>query len=158
MRQIMAEYKYGGCEADAYFFADEMTRFYGEKITNWGIEVIVPVPLHWRKKWFRGYNQAESLALTLGAKLHIPVCADALARTRYTEPQKKLDDKERAANLKGAFSAGKGSISGQIKGFTVLLVDDIYTTGATLEACARVLLDMGAKKVYFICLCIGRDY
>jgi ComF family protein len=158
MRRLMAEFKYGGCESDASFFADELMRIQGEKLYSWKIDGIVPVPLHWRKRWFRGYNQAESLAVEIGKRLHVPVWTDVLKRTRYTEPQKELDDKQRFANLRDAFSAGGCGAEEQVYGTTVLLVDDIYTTGATLEACARVLLETGAKTVYFTCLCIGRDY
>jgi ComF family protein len=153
----MAEFKYGGCEADAVFFADELMRTHGQKLRSWSVDGIVPVPLHWRKRWFRGYNQAESLAVEVGKRLNTPVWTDVIKRTRYTEPQKELDDKERLANLKNAFSACEYG-SERLDGAVVLLVDDIYTTGATLEACARVLLEMGAKNVYFTCLCIGRDY
>lgn len=158
MKRVMADFKYGGCEGRADFFAEELAVNYGGRFKAWGIQAIVPVPLHRRKMWFRGYNQAESLALALGEKLRIPVESGCLKRTRYTKPQKGLDSRQRRNNLRHAFSAGKEADRKMKDCPAVLLVDDIYTTGATLEACARVLRRFGIKKVYFACLCTGRDH
>lgn len=158
MKQVMADFKYGGCEEDAIFFADEILEHYQKKLESWNIDAIIPVPLHWRKRWFRGYNQAESLALALGEQLKLPVWPDILKRRHYTEPQKELDHKQRLANLKNAFCVAGGAAD-KMKGCsTVLLVDDIYTTGATMEACAGECRKMGIKHVYFACLCTGRDF
>lgn len=158
MKRVMAEYKYGGCETDAVFFAEELAGQYGNLIRSWHADAIVPVPLHYRKRWFRGYNQAESLALAIGERLGIPVCTDVLRRNRYTEPQKNLDDRQRFANLREAFTARRGAEDRLAGWSAVLLVDDIYTTGATMEACAGVLQKLGMENIYFACLCAGRDF
>lgn len=158
MKQVMSAFKYGGCEEDASFFAEEMLARYKQKILDWSAEVMIPVPLYRRKLWFRGYNQAESLACAIGERLQIPVRADILKRNRRTEPQKGLDPKSRLANLTGAFSAVKDA-ENTLRGCRrALLVDDIYTTGATLEACAGVLKNIGINEVYFVCLCTGSDF
>lgn len=158
MKKVMAAFKYNGCSEDAKIFAEEFSRFRGGQIHTWGPEVIVPVPLHWRRRWFRGYNQAECLALELGNVMRIPVRTDILMRTRYTKPQKVLDDKERRQNLQEAFCV-PDKIRDVVRSFQrVLLVDDIYTTGATIESCASVLHECGVREIYFACLCIGRDY
>lgn len=158
MKKAMADFKYGGCMSDSAIYAKELLFYRGNKIMSWRPEGIVPVPLHWRKKWFRGYNQAACIAEALGESLHLPVYSELLVRLRYTKPQKGLDDRQRAENLKGAIGLNEraGETISQLR--SVLLVDDIYTTGATLEECAKVLKKQGVQRVYFACLCIGRDY
>lgn len=158
MKTVMSGFKYGGYEEDAVFFAKEMLRLRGDVLMRWAPDVIIPVPLHRKKRWFRGYNQAESLAMELGRCLGIPVCPDALRRIRYTKPQKQLDDKKRFENMKRAFSVAKDIKKRPRLGSRVLLVDDIYTTGATMEACAAALQKCGIEEIFFACLCTGRDF
>lgn len=158
MKKAMADFKYGGCSENAHFFADELYRFRGEQMRKWQAEAIIPVPLHWRKKWFRGYNQAASLASALGARMSIPVYTDILKRKRYTKPQKGLSDRERRCNLQKAFCINQSIQVNERNLRRVLLVDDIYTTGATLESCATVLRTVGVEEIYFACLCIGGGY
>jgi ComF family protein len=111
-------------------------------------DAVVPVPLHPWRQWRRTYNQADLLAATLGR----PVC-HALRRRRATPPQTALDRHARQANVRHAFALGgwtPGAASRarrQVEGRRLVLVDDVLTTGATLEACARVLLDAGADDV-----------
>lgn len=100
---------------------------------------IVPVPLHRRRVRERGYNQAVLLARELGRRLELPVVQDVLVRARYTAPQVGLGARERLENVRDAFRCPVGALSGQ----RVLLVDDVCTTGATLEACAEVLRRQG---------------
>ena len=80
--------------------------------------------------------------------------ADTLLRSRKTKPQKELNDQERRNNLKNAFKIGKNDLEFK----KILLIDDIYTTGSTIDAAASVLLDHGAEKVYFLSISIGRGY
>lgn len=107
-------------------------------------EVIVPVPLHPARLRERGYNQAELLARGLGEGLGLPVSPGALTRRRPTPPQARLTARpQRWQNMEGAFQGGNG-----VAGKEVLLVDDVATTGATLNAAARALKGTGAKRVW----------
>lgn len=157
MKKAMADFKYGGSQMDGVFYARELLRHCRTKWTRWQIDVLIPVPLHWRRKWFRGYNQSELVAKALGQALYLPVDTDSLRRKRYTRPQKGLDDKKRRQNVQGAFAWKETGGKEEIRGRNVLLIDDIYTTGATLEACGEILKKQGAKNIYFTCLCIGQD-
>ena len=158
MKRAMANFKYDGCVEDAAFYAQQLVRFRGREIMSWQVDAIIPVPLHRRKQWFRGYNQATALAEELGRHLHLPVLAETLTRTRYTKPQKGLVPKQRKNNVAGAFALTDQGRKKAASLRRILLIDDIYTTGATLEACGEVLKRTGVQEVYFICLCIGRDY
>lgn len=102
----------------------------------------------------RGFNQAELIARKLGQELGISVSTDLLLRTKRTTAQKELNDQERKANLKNAFQVAKNNIEAK----KILLIDDIYTTGSTIDAASAVLLEHGAEKVYFLSISIGRGY
>jgi ComF family protein len=105
--------------------------------------LVVPVPLHWRRRLHRGYDQAERIARPLAARLGLPLVA-ALRRTRATPPQSLLGKAARVANLRRAFHVPSPA---RIRGLHVILVDDVATTGATLEAAATVLKQAGAAAV-----------
>ncbi len=156
MKRAMADFKYKGCYSDAAFYAEELVRFRGSKIRSWHPDFMIPVPLHRRKRWFRGYNQVSCVAEKLGIQMGIPVLPAILERKRYTRPQAGFDDAGRRNNVKDAFRLSQTGKS--LRGKRILLLDDIYTTGATIESCARTLIEAGVEKVYFACLCIGRDY
>lgn len=106
-------------------------------------EIIVPVPMTEKDLKKRGFNQSELLAREIGARLGIAVLP-ALVKTRDTAPQKELSGRERANNLKGCFTA---AFSEYLAGRKILLVDDVFTTGATADECARTLLKAGAASV-----------
>jgi ComF family protein len=108
-----------------------------------GFDRVVPVPLHWRRRLARGYNQAEQIAKPLATRLGLP-CAPLLTRRRATPPQSLLGKADRLANLRKAFRVPR---PGEVRGLHVLLVDDVATTGATLDAAARVLKNAGAASV-----------
>jgi ComF family protein len=107
------------------------------------IDFLVPVPLHWRRRLRRGFNQSRLLAQKM--KLCGPVIQTDLVRIRYTEQQWNLTAPQRRRNVKGAFAVRHGH---PFEGKTVLLVDDITTSGATLVECSKVLKQAGAKKVF----------
>ena len=111
-------------------------------------EALVPVPLHSRRLAWRGYNQSRELARLLSRRRGLPIRQEALRRVRRTVPQMELDRAERAENIRGAFAASPQLLTG----CTVLLVDDIMTTGSTLEECARMMRSAGAVQVHVLVL------
>ena len=113
-------------------------------------EIFVPVPLHWRRRLSRGYNQAELLAKAVRhpiAKINYD-----FARIRYTKMQPVVTPSQRQANVRDAFAIRRGH---QFAGKTICLVDDVKTTGATLNECAKVLKEAGAKKVYGLVIAVA---
>lgn len=152
MPHSLAKFKYKNCRQYAPFFAEEIIRSKGRQILAVAPDVLVPIPVHKKRKRRRGYNQAELLARELGRRLHLPVDTDILCRNVNTMPQKELGQKLRTINLSRAFQPGKKIV----KYNRVLLVDDIYTTGATIDTCAATLLRCGCKEIYYTSVCIGK--
>lgn len=144
-------FKYGKRREYADFYGEELAKRFGETIRRWGAEALVPVPVHEKRKRERGYNQAELLAVCLGKRLHIPVKQNLLVRSKETVPQKELNAAQRQNNLKRAFKIGKNDV----KLSTIIVVDDIYTTGSTVDEIARTLKQAGVKQVYILTLAIG---
>ena len=107
---------------------------------------IVPVPLHWRRRMWRGFNQSLELAEDLSASVEIPVRADTLVRRRYTKRQVDVPREARAKNVEGAFEVGPAYRNRDLPG--ILLVDDVVTTGETLYECARTLAAAGAPQIW----------
>lgn len=141
LREIIHAFKYSGRHSLARPLAERM-RHRGRDVLD-GVDLIVPVPLHWRREYQRGFNQARELARHLG-----PPVVEALQRRRATRAQVELAADRRRANVAGAFVRGKSWFrSSSISGKRLLLVDDVSTTGATLEACAHVLRECGASDV-----------
>jgi len=118
---------------------------------GWGIDVVVPVPLHPSRARRRGFNQAEVIARAAGEVLVRPVESRMLRRARSTSAQAQLDATRRAVNVEGAFAVLQ---PGAASGRRVLLVDDVTTTGATLESAARALRSDGAGAVYALAVAI----
>ena len=112
-------------------------------------DLIVPVPLHKSRERARGFNQAFELSKPLGRMAHIPVSANLLLRVRPTKVQAGLSRRERRLNLTGAFELSRWK---DVEGKTVLLVDDVFTTGATLNECAKILKSNGARRVNVLTL------
>lgn len=154
MKLSMYRFKYSNKREYADFFAEEAAKQYGAWMAWRGVEVIVPVPMHAAKRRRRGYNQAEVFAKALGRETAIPVGRNLVKRIKNTIPQKALNDKQRKDNLKGAFQVRTNIV----KYSKILLVDDIYTTGATVDAIAEVLKKAGVKEVYFLSICVGEGY
>ena len=143
IREVIHRFKYGG----KTFLVRPLTRMLigpGKELTRLHrIDTIVPVPLHYRRLRQRGFNQASLLARRLGSLLQLPVDYSNLKRTRWTEPQIGLSRKQRADNVKGAFSL-KSPEKVEDKG--VLLVDDVLTTGETVDQCVKVLKKNGGAR------------
>lgn len=116
-------------------------------------DMIIPVPLSKERFIERGFNQAEKIAVHLGHRLHIPVDVRTVARQKETQYQKKLSREERFVNLYDAFS-----LKGDVKGKSIILLDDFYTTGATSYTIARLLKENGAGEVHLITLATRNRY
>jgi ComF family protein len=109
--------------------------------------IIIPVPIHSSRERWRGFNQAKAIAQVIAEKTNLPYYPDNLIKIKKTKTQVGLKRKDRLENLKNCFSILNSS---QIKNKTILLIDDVYTTGATMEECAKILKEAGAKYVYGI--------
>lgn len=157
MKRSVTDFKYAGRREYAGFYVHHMAGRYGERLLRHGVTALVPVPVSEKRKRNRGFNQAELLARGLADKLGIP-SIKLLKRIKNTKPQSGLSKRERKHNLTGAFAwnrreAGKWEVLPK----TVALIDDIYTTGATLTACTEVLKENGIAVVYGLCVCIGNN-
>lgn len=127
-------------------------------VTGWrkwasAVDLVIPVPLHAERFRERGYNQSEELSRWFSAEIKLPHTTDALFRTIYTRPQVGLRQTERAGNVQGAFKAVPSLVRNQ----KLLLIDDVLTTGSTLEAAAEALIGAGATSVSAYCLSRARD-
>ncbi len=104
-------------------------------------DLLIPAPMHPRRRWQRGFNQAQDIAETVGRRLDLPVAATLVRRTRATQAQRELNREARLANLRGVFEV-RGEVPAR-----VALVDDVVTTGATVRALAAVLRDAGTQDI-----------
>ncbi|MFD1034424.1 ComF family protein [Sphingomonas hankookensis] len=142
-RNVALKLKYGGRLALARTMARLMLRHLPAEAT-----CLVPVPLHRRRLWTRGYNQAQLIAAELGRLGGVPVACDVLRRTRSTPPLRGMDGRRRAKAVRGAFAVTDPA---RIKGQSIVLIDDVHTSGATVDACAKVLRAAGADRVSILC-------
>ncbi len=143
LKRCLHEFKYKGKKRLSRPFGQLLTRRI--RTNPWeNIAAVVPVPLHRERLRERGYNQSYLLASEISRQLSLPL-RDIVRRTKNTPPQTKLSRWERLHNLKGAFQLKENS---SLEGETLLLVDDVFTTGATLQEVAQLLLAGGAGEVY----------
>lgn len=134
------------------FWGETLAGFLQEKIIDWGIDFILPIPLHKLKQLERGYNQSYYIAKGLSKKLNLKLNDKILKRIKHTKSQTKLDLLERQENMSGAFFVINKK---QITGKNILLIDDVITTGATVNECGKVLIEGGAAKVYAASIAIA---
>lgn len=146
IRQAIHEFKYQGRTDLAVPLADFMVSSWRDGF--FPVDCMIPVPLHPRRLRERGYNQAALMTERLTEKIGLPVLGGVLIRSRMTASQTRLSASDRRKNVEGAFSA----YSNGVKGRSMLLVDDLCTTGSTLEACADALRAAGAVRVYAMTL------
>ena len=151
IQKSVLDFKYKGMKTYADFYGSEVVRVWGGWIRRKNPDVLIPVPIHARKKRIRGFNQAELLAKVIGKKMDLTVRNDILCRNRWTEPQKSISGQERRHNLTKSIEIRNLPIGIR----RVMLIDDIYTTGSTMEACGRILKENGVEEVDFLTLCIG---
>lgn len=152
VNQAVYAFKYHDRRCYGKIFAAEMVRELNSYLDFVSAEVLIPIPLYKKRYRNRGYNQAEILAREIGRLAHLPV-ADVLIRKKSTNPQKQLSDTQRKKNIEGAFALRQG-----IEYKTVILIDDIYTTGSTLDEAAKVLKNAGVQRVYFLTISIGQGF
>lgn len=153
MRRSIAMFKYHNRREYAVFYAEEMYRRFARRLAFWKPQVIIPVPVSRKKKRQRGFDQAELLAKQLGRLIGIPADLSYIVRREDTIPQKELTRQQRKANLRGAFALRGGAKRYE----RVLLVDDVYTTGATVDAVSEILRENQTKFIYFLTICVGRN-
>lgn len=152
VKKSLYRFKYSGRAEYAQMYAHYGDLILGDTIRSLKADALIPVPIHRRRLNRRGYNQAEVLAKALSAYINVPVITDLVIRQKYTVPLKKLDEKGRINNLKKAFIIGQIGV----KLDTIVIIDDIYTTGSTIDAISRLLRESGVKNIYYITVAIGR--
>jgi ComF family protein len=142
--QLINIYKFNGAEHLTDDFADALEHSFRKKHNVTSVDLVVPVPLHPRRLAQRGYNQSGLLASAFAKRINRRYDEKSLVRIRDTDHQSRLSGDERRENIKGAFQVIDES---KIRGRLIVLIDDVMTTGATLEECSGVLLESGAYKV-----------
>lgn len=157
MKRSIADFKYHGRKEYAEFYIQHMKQCFGKQLLCYGVTALVPVPISAKRRRYRGFNQAEILAEGLARELGISSMR-LLKRVRNTLPQSGLSPTERKKNLTASLAWDEKE-AGKQKNLpeTVALVDDIFTTGTTMEACTTVLREHGISSVYGICVCIGNE-
>ncbi|MBR4581299.1 MAG: ComF family protein [Lachnospiraceae bacterium] len=136
------------------YYGQVLGGYFKEELEKLHADALIPIPLHREKYRLRGYNQAEILADEIGKIISVPVYTSVLLRPNKTKVQKNLGRSERRNNMKKAFHIAENDV--KLK--TVILVDDIYTTGSTIGAAAAVLKTVGAERIFFVTLATGRGY
>lgn len=147
----LLRFKYHNQRNYAKVYGEWVVRLFSKWIKERNIDVIVPVPIHKSRMRSRGYNQAFLVAKVLGESLNIPVDDESVIRSKKTLPQKELSVFERMQNIQKSFSLRNDSFRGK----NILIIDDIYTTGLTVDALSFSLIKGGAKNIYFIALATG---
>ncbi len=149
LKEIIHQFKYGSHRSLAKPLARLLFSVYLANIESLRAAIVVPVPLHRSRQRERGFNQARELARYFCRLAQIPLYSDLLQRARATQIQAGLSRRERRINLRGAFAVSKRDA---VKDKSVLLIDDVFTTGATLNECARILKSEGATRINVLTL------
>ena len=152
LRAPLYRFKYSNKQNYGRIFAAEAARQWGPFWKKLGVECVLHLPMTEKKKKLRGYDQAQVLAEALAKECGLPYCPNALVRKRDTAAMKKLNPEKRRQNLKNAFHITKSALQWN----TVLLVDDIYTTGATMDVAAKCLTRAGVREVYGFTIAVGQ--
>lgn len=145
LRDAILRMKHQSGETLAAHVGRLWARHHADRFRTLGVGVVIPVPLHWWHRFRRGYNQSEALAAQVAQLLTVPHRPGWLRRVRRTRDQTQLTASERRANVRGAFRATRGA---RLAGATVLLIDDVMTTGSTASEAARALRRAGAAAVH----------
>ncbi|OGO86402.1 MAG: hypothetical protein A2Y22_02805 [Clostridiales bacterium GWD2_32_59] len=150
-KEVIHRYKYGKKEHYGKVLAILMQKKFEQIIKTHNIDVVIPVPIHKNRFRVRGYNQSEILSKVLSKKVNVKHDKNYIWRSKDTKPQNNLSVKKRKENLKKSFELVDKE---NVRYKKVLLIDDIYTTGSTLEGCAEILTAHGSE-VYTLCLAVA---
>jgi len=155
VKDSLIRFKFYASPSHYRTFAKLMAKRFLEMAETGDYDMIVSVPLHKQKEYARGYNQARLISKALSRELKLPEESKVIKRLKNTGSQSLLDKKDRQLNIKGAFSVTDYET---VSDKSIILVDDIMTTGATLEECGRVLKEAGARRVTALVVATGRRY
>ena len=147
----MYRFKYAGRKEYARFYAKNIAVEFHNQTQIWQPQALLPVPIHPKRRKKRGYNQAEEIAKELGQLWNLPVVTNLVYRNKNTRPMKEIVGTDRQNNLKKAFKLG----TNDVKLNTIIIIDDIYTTGSTIDAVARECRKAGIENIYFITVSVG---
>ncbi len=153
LMDIIHRFKYDGFERLRAFFGDKLCDLYEKSLDDLKIDLLVPVPLGSIRKKLRGFNQAEVLSDTISRRLGIGSAVDGVKKARKTKDQTRLDPAQRLLNMQGAFMAGTGVLNGK----RIALIDDVVTTGATINELSRVIESVGGQVVCAIAAASSHD-
>lgn len=151
IQKSIFRFKYQGRQEYSEFYGQEVFKYLGKEIQLWNAQALIPVPLHKSRLQKRGFNQTQLMANEISKYLNIPVVNSIIVRTKKTIPQKELDDRARQNNLKKAFKI----VGNDVKLKTIIIIDDIYTTGSTIDAMTELLREIGIENIFFITLAVG---
>lgn len=152
VQRLIYRFKYSGEQYLSHVLGGFLANRLKEQ-QDWDYNALVAVPLHRKRQRERGFNQSALLASEVSMRMDVPVLRDVLVRTKETAVQAGLGRQERFANLRQAFVVNDKAV---IEGKRVVLVDDIFTTGSTVNECSRILIEAGAEKVYVLTVATGR--
>ncbi len=155
MKKVMYRFKYSNMKWYAEFFEKVCVENLSGWIKDMDFDLVIPVPLHRKKYKKRGYNQADIIGRRIAERLDITYSDSVVERSAETAPQKFLGFEERKNNLKNAFNIRNDSVLLDCE--KVLIVDDIFTTGATVDSIAELLKTDRDREIFFLCVCIGGD-
>lgn len=152
MKASILRYKDGGRREYGDFYVQAMLHYGKRELKRWQPQAVLAVPVHPRKQRMRGFNQAEYLAEKIAAQLQIPYLKNYMKKTVLTKPQKNLGAAQRRKNLRHSFE-GLGGDWGIRR---LLIIDDVYTTGSTLDAVSFQARRHGVEKIFFLTVCVGK--
>ncbi len=148
LRELILSYKFAKGLQHSRLLQELALAAYNKNSEKHDYDLLIPIPLHWKRLLWRGFNQSLELAKFLARKQKIPLSTKALQRVKHTPPQSTLPLQERTKNLCGAFQANADLVHGK----KILLIDDVMTTGTTLRECSKVLLQAGALNINILVL------
>ena len=154
IRDKMIDYKFNGKKYLFWAFSDIIMWRLKSLPDPLIFDMILSVPMYRHKERMRGYNQSDLIARNLSKRLGIPYIPDAVVKVKDTKPQSELNQKERRENVKGVFRVLKNEL---LTGKRVLLIDDVLTTGTTVNECSRVLAQAGAREIYVAVAATGKS-